>query len=72
MQEQCATFFVKHLSKHGYIEEPMHNCYKCDFQSTRSTTLSKHMNMKHRTPQEQQMMYLDALNVNYSSAKNGI
>ena len=35
------------------IKEIMHNCDQCDFQSTTSTTLSKHMNMKHRTAQQE-------------------
>ena len=33
--------------------EEMYNCIQCSFQSTISAALSKHMNLKHRTPQEQ-------------------
>ena len=31
----------------------MHNCHQCDFQSRTSTALSKHMNIKHRTAQQE-------------------
>ena len=36
----------------GHIEV-MYNCQQCDFQSTVSAGLSKHMNIKHRTIQEE-------------------
>ena len=43
----------KSCNKTNVIEEQMYTCDKCDFQSTKSTALSKHMNIKHRTNKEQ-------------------
>ena len=49
----------KGLTKHSQsnekenIENDMYNCEICDFQATKSAILSTHMNIKHRTTQEQ-------------------
>ena len=49
----CKFIWSEIIKVSNKDKETMYNCDQCSFQATKSVTLSKHLNTKHRTAEEQ-------------------